>query len=85
MTIFNLNREFQREKINLKKYERKEGPQRFVTEENITDLRKLFSQDKRMAYIQIEETLGLNALIFLSILKDLLLVKNLVAFSCYIA
>lgn len=75
-TIFRWYREFERGNFNLEDAEREGRPRTSVTEENISAVRKMLDEDRRVTYRQIEETLHLHAPAVQSILKDHLKVKK---------
>lgn len=76
-TIFRWYREFQRGNFTLEDSERPGRPRTSVTEENVTAVRKMLDENRRVTYQQIEDTLGLNAPAIRSILQDHLHVKKL--------
>ncbi|CAH1984861.1 unnamed protein product [Acanthoscelides obtectus] len=76
-TIFRLYREFQRHNFTLEVAETEGRPQTSVTEENITAVRKMLDEGRRMTNQQIEEILHLYAPAIHSILHDHLHVRKL--------
>ena len=76
-TIFRWYREFQRGNFTLEDATREGMPRTSVAEENITAVRKMLDEDRRVTYQQIEETLHLHAPAIHSILRDHLQVKKL--------
>lgn len=63
-TIFRWYKIFQRGNFNL------EDAEGTVNEENITDVRKILDEDRKVLDRQIEENSGLNVPIIFSIMKD---------------
>lgn len=62
MTVFWWYRKFQRKKFSLKDAKRTRSVHTSISEDNITDMRKVFDEYRRVIHCLNEETFGLNLL-----------------------
>lgn len=69
-TILKWHREFKKKNFYLEVSERIRRPRTSVTEKNITNMRKMFDEDRRVTYWKNKKSLGLNISARSSILKD---------------